>query len=203
MSSISTLLTQRVVDARARNRTENLGLRGTIAASGRVLEFESSDLLIRESLLAQSAGSLDQPHCDRTHGSHAATDRNVLEGQFSYDDVRHAAHKRIEIRDWLTANPRVQVHFTPTSGSWRATSAPSRNSTAKICAFIDNRNDDRDHSCLDQDRQPDPHVSEPSNDFEFSSGCALSEPLRRWSASVGTGQGHRLLGPWRSRRRGH
>jgi transposase len=30
----------------------------------------------------------------------------------------YAAHKRIEIRDWLAANPRVQVHFTPTSASW-------------------------------------------------------------------------------------
>jgi transposase len=30
----------------------------------------------------------------------------------------YAAHKRVEIRDWLAANPRVQVHFTPTSGSW-------------------------------------------------------------------------------------
>ena len=30
----------------------------------------------------------------------------------------YAAHKRVEIRDWLTANPRVQVHFTPTSASW-------------------------------------------------------------------------------------
>jgi transposase len=30
----------------------------------------------------------------------------------------HAAHKRVEIRDWLAANPRVQVHFTPTSASW-------------------------------------------------------------------------------------
>ena len=29
-----------------------------------------------------------------------------------------AAHKRIEIRDWLAANPRIHVHFTPTSGSW-------------------------------------------------------------------------------------
>ena len=27
----------------------------------------------------------------------------------------YAAHKRVEIRDWLAANPRVQVHFTPTS----------------------------------------------------------------------------------------
>src|SRR3954447_14794122 len=30
----------------------------------------------------------------------------------------YATHKRIEIRDWLAANPRVHVHFTPTSGSW-------------------------------------------------------------------------------------
>ena len=30
----------------------------------------------------------------------------------------YATHKRIEIRDWLAANPRIQVHFTPTSGSW-------------------------------------------------------------------------------------
>lgn len=30
----------------------------------------------------------------------------------------NAAHKRVEIRDRLAANPRVHVHFTPTSGSW-------------------------------------------------------------------------------------
>ncbi len=30
----------------------------------------------------------------------------------------YAAHKRIEIKTWLAANPRVKVHFTPTSGSW-------------------------------------------------------------------------------------
>ena len=30
----------------------------------------------------------------------------------------YAAHKRIEVRDWLAANPRIHVHFTPTSGSW-------------------------------------------------------------------------------------
>jgi transposase len=30
----------------------------------------------------------------------------------------YAAHKRVEIRHWLEANPRIQVHFTPTSGSW-------------------------------------------------------------------------------------
>jgi transposase len=30
----------------------------------------------------------------------------------------YATHKRIEVRDWLAANPRIRVHFTPTSGSW-------------------------------------------------------------------------------------
>jgi DDE superfamily endonuclease len=30
----------------------------------------------------------------------------------------YAAHKRPEIRDWLAANPRIHVHFTPTSASW-------------------------------------------------------------------------------------
>jgi transposase len=30
----------------------------------------------------------------------------------------YAAHKRIEICDLLAANPRVHVHFTPTSASW-------------------------------------------------------------------------------------
>jgi transposase len=30
----------------------------------------------------------------------------------------YAAHKRAEIRDWLATNPRIHVHFTPTSGSW-------------------------------------------------------------------------------------
>ncbi len=30
----------------------------------------------------------------------------------------YATHKRVEVRDWLTANPRFHVHYTPTSGSW-------------------------------------------------------------------------------------
>jgi transposase len=39
------------------------------------------------------------------------------------DDALHlvmdnyAAHKRVEVREWLAANPRIKVHFTPTSGS--------------------------------------------------------------------------------------
>jgi transposase len=30
----------------------------------------------------------------------------------------YATHKRVEVREWLAANPRIHVHFTPTSGSW-------------------------------------------------------------------------------------
>ena len=70
----------------------------------------------------------------------------------------YAAHKRIEIRDWLTANPRVHVHFIPTSASWmnlvevwfgiverqaihRGTFRSVRELTGKIRAFIDGWND--------------------------------------------------------------
>jgi transposase len=70
----------------------------------------------------------------------------------------YAAHKRIEVRDWLTANPRVKVHFTPTSASWmnlvevwfgiierqaihRGTFGSVKDLNAKIRAFIDGWND--------------------------------------------------------------
>ena len=69
----------------------------------------------------------------------------------------YAAHKRVEIRDWLTANPRVHVHFTPTSGSWlnlvevwfgiierqaihRGTFTSVKDLNAKIRAFVDGWN---------------------------------------------------------------
>jgi transposase len=70
----------------------------------------------------------------------------------------YAAHKRVEIRDWLAANPRVHVHFTPTSASWmnlvevwfgiierqaihRGSYRSVRELNAKIRAFIDGWND--------------------------------------------------------------
>ncbi|HEV7709257.1 MAG TPA: IS630 family transposase [Asanoa sp.] len=70
----------------------------------------------------------------------------------------YAAHKRLEIRDWLAANPRIHVHFTPTSASWmnlvevwfgiierqaihRGTFGSVRQLTTKIRAFIDGWND--------------------------------------------------------------
>ena len=70
----------------------------------------------------------------------------------------YAAHKRVEIRDWLAANPRMHVHFTPTSASWmnlvevwfgiierqaihRGTFDSVRDLNVKIRAFIDGWND--------------------------------------------------------------
>ncbi len=70
----------------------------------------------------------------------------------------YATHKRVEIRDWLAANPRVHFHFTPTSGSWlnlvevwfsiiekqaihRGSFASVRDLNAKIRAFINGWND--------------------------------------------------------------
>lgn len=65
----------------------------------------------------------------------------------------YATHKKAEVRDWLTANPRIHVHFTPTSGSWlnlvevwfgiierqairRGTFSSVRDLTGRIRAFI-------------------------------------------------------------------
>ena len=70
----------------------------------------------------------------------------------------YAAHKRVEVRDWLAANPRIHVHFTPTSGSWlnlvevwfgiierqaihRGTFRSVKDLNAKIRAFVDGWND--------------------------------------------------------------
>ncbi len=70
----------------------------------------------------------------------------------------YATHKTVEVRDWLTANPRIHVHFTPTSGSWlnlvevwfgiiekqaihRGTFASVKDLTTKIRAFINGWND--------------------------------------------------------------
>ncbi len=70
----------------------------------------------------------------------------------------YAASKRVEVRDWLAANPRIHVHCTPTSGSWldlvevwfgiiqrqaigRGTFTSVTDLTAKIRAFINGWND--------------------------------------------------------------
>jgi transposase len=70
----------------------------------------------------------------------------------------YATHKRVEVRDWLAANPRIHFHFTPTSGSWlnlvevwfgiiekqaihRGSFGSVRELNRKIRAFIDGWND--------------------------------------------------------------
>jgi transposase len=69
----------------------------------------------------------------------------------------YAAHKTTQVRDWLAQNPRVNVHFTPTSASWlnlvevwfgiierqaihRGTFGSVKDLNAKIRAFIDGWN---------------------------------------------------------------
>ena len=70
----------------------------------------------------------------------------------------YATHKRPEVKTWLAANPRIQVHFTPTSGSWlnlvevwfgiierqaihRGSYGSVKDLNAHIRAFIDGWND--------------------------------------------------------------
>jgi transposase len=70
----------------------------------------------------------------------------------------YAAHKTPEVKDWLAANPRVVVHFTPTHASWmnlvevwfsvierqaihRGTYTSVKDLNAKIRTFIDGWND--------------------------------------------------------------
>jgi transposase len=70
----------------------------------------------------------------------------------------YAAHKHPRVKTWLAANPRIHVHYTPTSASWmnlievwfgiierqaihRGTFRSVRDLTTKIRAFIDGWND--------------------------------------------------------------
>ena len=72
----------------------------------------------------------------------------------------YATHKKAEVRTWLDANPRISVHFTPTSGSWlnlvecwfsiierqaihRGSYRSVKDLNARIRAFIDGWNDRR------------------------------------------------------------
>jgi transposase len=44
--------------------------------------------------------------------------RSYPDGELHLVMDNYAAHKRVEISSWLAENPRIQVHFNPTSGSW-------------------------------------------------------------------------------------
>jgi len=48
--------------------------------------------------------------------------RAYPEGELHLVMDNYAAHKRVEVRDWLAANPRIHAHFTPTFGSWPTSS---------------------------------------------------------------------------------
>ena len=84
--------------------------------------------------------------------------RAYPEGELHLVMDNYAAHKRVEVRDWLTVNPRIHAHFTPTSGSWlnlvevwfgiierqaihRGTFTSVRDLNAKIRAFLNGWND--------------------------------------------------------------
>jgi transposase len=84
--------------------------------------------------------------------------RAYFEGELHLVTDNYATHKKVEIRDWLTANPRVHVHFTPSSGFWlnlveiwfgimerqaihRGSFGSVTDLNAKIRAFIDGWND--------------------------------------------------------------
>ncbi len=95
----------------------------------------------------------------------------------------YAAHKHAEVRDWLAANPRIHVHFTPTHASWM-------NLVEVWFGIIERqaihrgtfgsrqrpqRQDPRLHRRLerplpplrlDQDRRPDPQEGQPSDHFK-------------------------------------
>jgi hypothetical protein len=62
------------------------------------------------------------PVARRACGGSAAFLRHVArshpDGELQLVMDNYAAQKRVEIRTWLAANPTIQVHFTPTSGSW-------------------------------------------------------------------------------------
>ena len=91
----------------------------------------------------------------------------------------YAAHKRVEVRDWLAANPRIHVHFTPTSrvlaepgrGLVRHHRTPGHPPRHLRLRQGPQRQDPRLHRRLerplpplrlDQDRRPDPQEGQPS-----------------------------------------
>jgi len=84
--------------------------------------------------------------------------RAYPEGDLHLVMDNYSTHKTPEVRDWLAANPRITVHFTPTHASWmnlvevwfgiverqtirRGVFKSVRDLNAKIRAFIDGWND--------------------------------------------------------------
>lgn len=91
----------------------------------------------------------------------------------------YAARKKVQVRDWLAANPRDPRPLHPDSGSWlnlveirfgiiegqaihRETFTSVKDLNAKIRSFVDGWNG-RCHPFVDQDRRPDPQESQLSH----------------------------------------
>lgn len=108
--------------------------------------------------------------------------RAYPEGELHLVMDNYAAHKRIEVRDWLAANPRVHVHFTPTSASWlnlvevwfarhRTPSpatrrVPKRPRAQRQNPHLHQRLERTQPPLrLDQDRRRNPRQSRPPNNF--------------------------------------
>ena len=96
----------------------------------------------------------------------------------------YAAHKHPKVKAWLADHPRIQVHFTPTSGSWLNLvevwfSIIERQAIHRGRLPLRPRPHDQDPYLhqrlerplptlrLDQDTRPDPGESQPPNNFRF------------------------------------
>ncbi len=90
----------------------------------------------------------------------------------------YGTHKHPVVRAWLERNPRITLHFTPTSGSWlnmveiffgiitrqairRGTFRSVKDLIGAITRFIDGWND-RCEPFVDQDHRPDPQPQQKS-----------------------------------------
>jgi transposase len=95
----------------------------------------------------------------------------------------YAAHKKQEVLDWLAENPRIRVHFTPTSASgmnmmeiWFGiierqaihcgTFGNVRDLTTAIRTYIKRLEQPRPSIRLDQNRRRNPQESQPPNHFK-------------------------------------
>jgi transposase len=128
----------------------------------------------------------------------------------------YGTHKRPEVNAWLAANPRIHLHFTPTSGSWlnlevwfgiierqairRGTFRSVRELTGKIRQFIAAWND-RKHPFI-WTKTPDEILTKINRKRIFNAGpLASSAPKGSASArSLRTSLG-RLLSSFSTARR--
>ena len=95
----------------------------------------------------------------------------------------YAAHKHPAVRAWLAANPRVKVHFTPTSASWlnlvecwfsiierqaihRGSYASVPDLNRRIRAFIDGWNDRQHPFTWTKTAERDPRQGRPQEDID-------------------------------------